>query len=68
MIESAVRRAESTGAKCTPAEITEMLTTQPSDIESESGDVLLRELEEGGRGDEDCRNAIREVTMDGFAE
>ena len=34
MIKSAVRRAESTGANCTPQEIAEMLTTQPSDAES----------------------------------
>ena len=42
-----VRRAESIGVKCTPVEITKMMTTQPSDIESESNDVLLRDLEEG---------------------
>ena len=34
LIKSAVRRAESTGANCTPQEIAEMLTTQPSDAES----------------------------------
>ena len=34
LIKSAIRRAESTGAKCTPQEIAEMLTTQPSDAES----------------------------------
>lgn len=51
LIKSAVRRAESTGANCTPQEIAEMLTTQPSDAESlcdeeMSGmdDVPLRDL------------------------
>ena len=34
LIKSAVRRAESTGANCTPKEISEMLTTQPSDAKS----------------------------------
>ena len=68
LIKSAVRRAKSTGAKYTPAEIAKLLTTEPSDIESESNDVLLQDLEEGGRGDEDCRNTIREVTTDDFAE
>ena len=47
MVKSSVRRVISTGAKCTPAEIAELLTTEPSDIESESDDVLLRDLEEG---------------------
>ena len=45
-----------------------MLTKNTPDIESESNDVLLRDLEEGGRGDEDCQNEIQEVTMDDFAE
>lgn len=46
LIKSAVQRSESTGVKCTPAEMTEMLTTQPSSIESKSDDVLLHYLEE----------------------
>ena len=54
LIESVVRRAESTGAKCTPEEITEMLPGQQSDIESKSDDVLLLDLEEEGQGDEGC--------------
>ena len=41
LIKSATRRAKATGAKCTPAEIAELLTTEPSDIESKSNDVLL---------------------------
>ena len=41
LIESVVQRVESTSAKCIPTEITETLTIQPSDIESESNDVLL---------------------------
>ena len=48
LIKSAVRRAKSTGAKYTPAEIAKLLTTEPSDIESESNDVLLQDLEKGG--------------------
>ena len=51
MIKSAVRHAESTGANCTPKEIAEMLTTQPSNAvslgdEEMSGtdNVLLRDL------------------------
>ena len=51
LIRSAVRCAESTGAKYTPKKIAKMLTTQPSDAESigdeeMSGkeDVLLRDL------------------------
>ena len=48
LIESAVQRAEPTSAKCTPAEIGKLLRIEPSDIESEGDDMLLRDLEEGG--------------------
>ena len=69
LIKSAVRRGESTGAKCAPKEIAEMLTTQPSDAESlgdeeMSGidDVLLRDLKVEHVK---CRG---EVTMADFSE
>ena len=69
LIKSAVRRAESTGANCTPQEIAEMLTTQPSEAESlcdeeMSGmdDVPLRDLKVE---QVKCRG---EVTMADFLE
>ena len=67
-IESAVWRAKSSGAKCSSTEIAELLTTETTDIESKSNDMLLWDLEKGGQGDENCRNVIREVTMDDFAK
>ena len=73
MIKSAIRRAESTGAKCTPKEIAEMLTTQPSDADSlgdeemsGTDDLPLRDLKVEHVK---CGNSeIREVTMADFLD
>ena len=72
LIKSAIRRAESTGAKCTPKEIAEMLTTQPSDADSlgdeemsGTDDLPLRDLkvEHVKCG----KSEIGEVTMADFS-
>ena len=73
LIKSAIHRAEATGAKCTPKEIAEMLTTQPSDADSlgdeemsGTDDLPLRDLKvEHAK----CRKSeIGEVTMADFSE
>ena len=72
LIKTAIRRAESTGSKCTPKEIAEMLTTQPSDADSlgdeemsGTDDLPLRDLkvEHVKCG----KSEIGEVTMADFS-